>query len=135
VPYQTIFQFDRQNQAVGRTFDRSDNYLNLSFQKVPRRPGDVRFALAPVVKSQRKRIEYSVLNDEMEIDLKSAQALYTNLIVDVPAEHFVIVAPSAEASWPSSLGHAFLVSDNAAEQTEQVLILVAQPLIDDPSRR
>ena len=45
------FHFDADNSAVGRTFDRCENLINLSFQKIPRKPGHVRLALAPVVRS------------------------------------------------------------------------------------
>jgi hypothetical protein len=135
VPFQTIFCFDETNTPVGKTFPRSENVINLSFQKVPRRPGHVRLALAPLVRAERKRLEYTVLNDALEFTLKQPETYYMNLIVDVPVGSFLIVSPSPEASWPSTVGHAFLINDAAAEQFETVLVIAAQPLIDEPSHK
>jgi hypothetical protein len=135
VPFQTIFCFDSQNTPCGRTFDRSDNFLNLSFQRVPRKPGHVRLAIAPVVRSERKRLEYTVLNDELEFAMKRPETFYLNLVVDVPVGQFLILAPSNEATWPSSVGHAFLINEGAAEQFEQVIVIAAQPLIDVPRKK
>jgi len=47
-----------------------------------------------------------------------------NLRVDVPVESFFVVAPSGEATWPTSVGNNFFVSDGAADRLETVLLMV-----------
>jgi hypothetical protein len=44
--------------------------------------------------------------------------------VDVPVEAFFVVAPSGEATWPTSVGNNFFVSNGTAERMETVLLMV-----------
>jgi hypothetical protein len=133
---QTIFHFDSDNNAVGRSYDRSTNLLNLSFEPTPRKPGSVRVKLCPMVRTSRTRLEFSELNDEREIKYVSPEMLYDlNMRVDIPPETFFILAPSSDATRNTSVGHAFLTQDGGTEHLEQVLVLVPRPLnVDDPLR-
>jgi hypothetical protein len=123
VPYQDLFVYDTAGELSGRTFERCDNLMRVSFQPTPRRPGTVRLGLCPVVRSLRERIiavgdvnvaPYQWVHPEQLFDL--------NLTADVPLDGFLVVAPSPEGKWPTSLGNSFLVGDGPTAQTETLLI-------------
>ncbi len=125
IPYQNIFYFSDQNRLYGRTFERCDNLLNIAFQQAPRKIGEARITVCPTVRSLRRRFEVTVKNDEKVIEYAYPERLYDlNLQVDIPMNHFLVIAPSPEVKWKTSLGAAFLIDDAAAERTEQVLLLV-----------
>jgi hypothetical protein len=126
VDSQTIFHYDASNTLRGRTYDRCENFVVMNFQPAPRKPGHVRVALCPVVKAVRQRLEYTLTNNrEFEVTYTRPERLYdVNLRADVPPDGFLIVAPSDQAAWPTSIGHNFLVHDGAAERTESVLLIV-----------
>jgi hypothetical protein len=134
VAAQDIFYFDSRNESVGRTHFHSANIISISFQPAPRKPGEVRLALCPVVRSLRKRLEFTRLNEEQEIQYVANERLYDlNIETDLPLEHFLVIAPSEEATWKTSIGQRFFVLDDAAEQMEQVLLVLAQPYrLDEP---
>lgn len=129
IPTQNIFHFNARNTLTGRTYEKCDNLVSISFEPTPRRPGSMRLTLAPVVRSERKRLEYSVLNDERaEVQYIHPEMIYEcNLRLDVPMESFIVVAASPEAVWPVSVGHAFLLTEGQSELLEQVLIIVPRP--------
>jgi hypothetical protein len=123
VPYQDVFYYNGDGDLVGRTFERCDNLMRVSFQPAPRKLGTVRLTMCPVVRSLRERVvpvgdinttTYQFVHPEQLYDL--------NLTVDVPFDSFLVVAPSPDAKWPTSLGNAFLINDGAAEQTETLLV-------------
>jgi hypothetical protein len=95
-------------------------------QPAPRKKDTVRMTLCPVVRTTRRRLEYSALNrEEGEVKYTHPEHLYDlNLRVDVPMEMFLVVAPSGEATWPTSVGNNFLVSEGAADRMETVLLMV-----------
>src|SRR5207253_10976739 len=71
------------------------------------------------------RLQYTSLNNEQEIAYTTPEHLYNlNLRADIPIETFFIVAPSGEATWPTSVGNSFFVRNGEAEQMETVLLLV-----------
>ncbi len=122
---QTIFYFDRHNNLSGRSFDRCENLMTLSVQPVPRKPDTVRIAVCPLVRTARKRLEYTTRNDEQEIQYVRPERFYdVNLKSDVPVGSFLIVAPSPESMWETSIGRIFFMKDGAAERLEQVLVMV-----------
>jgi hypothetical protein len=125
VPYENVFYFNDENALFGRTFERSDNLLSVTVQQVPRKPNDARVTVCPFVRSIRKRFEVSMRNDERVIEYVYPEHLYDlNLQTDIPAGQFMVIAPSPEVKWKTSLGATFLVQDGAAEQLEQVILLV-----------
>lgn len=129
VAFQNVFYFDARNQLIGRSFDRCDNLISISFQPTPRRPGSMRLTVAPLVRSQRKRLDYSILNNELaEVQFVSPEMFYDcNLRVDVPIESFIVIGPSPEAATSTSIGGTFLVKDGKSQREEQVLIIVPRP--------
>lgn len=131
VPSQRIFYYDEGNQLKGRSFDRSENIINLSYQRAPRKLGAVRISLAPMVRSLQKRIQYTEMNNEVEIEYKVPVSFYLNITTDLAMNSFLVVAPSDEARWETSLGNRFLIKDSPAERQEQVLVIVARPFRTD----
>ena len=131
---ENIFQFNAANEPVGRTYERCTNMLNLSFEPTPRKPGSVRVQLCPMVRSSRTHLEFSVFNEEREIEWVSPEVLYDlNLRVDIPPDTFLILAPSSDSDRLTSVGHAFLTQDGPTQRLEQVIVLVPRPLnADDP---
>jgi len=106
--------------------------MTVSFQPAPRKPGQLRLALAPMVRVARKRLAFNVLNDEIgEIEYKSPEMFYMNIIVDIPLDSFLVLAPSNEAVWPTTIGHKFFTKDLPAEQLEQVIVVTARPFRTD----
>jgi hypothetical protein len=123
VDYQNIFAFDRAGDLVGQTYERCDNLIRVSFQPAPRKPGVVRLGMVPVVKALREVWVPTGSVNGLPWQVVRPEKLYEmNLTADVPMDSFLVVAPSPEGRWPSSLGNAFFVNDGATEQTETVLI-------------
>jgi hypothetical protein len=123
VPYQDLFYYDASGELVGRTHERCDNLLRMSFQPAPRKPGTVRITLCPVIRSLRERIvPVGDINTRAYPFVHPEQIFDLNMTVDVPLDENLIVAPSPEAKWPTSLGSNFLTDEGAAAQTETLLI-------------
>jgi hypothetical protein len=128
VNYQNLFYYDSSGELVGRTHERCDNLLRLSFLPAPRKPGTVRLTLCPVIRSLRQRIVAVGDINTRQIEEFYPEQLYDlNLTVDVPLDDVLVVGPSAEAKWPTSLGSNFLVNDASAQQTETLLIFKPVP--------
>src|SRR5687767_3389287 len=129
VPSQVIYDFDAQNVMTVRSYEGSDNVFCLDFSPTPRRPGDVRVVLCPMVRTLRKRLVATGDIETMEIEYVSPERLFhLNLRTDIPLDKVLIVAPSPEASANMSLGHTFLVHDGNADKLEEILILVPQAI-------
>jgi hypothetical protein len=80
------------------------------------------------VRSNRRKFEVSVTNEEREYDYVKPERLYDlNLCADIPMDGFLVVAPSTLARFSSNLGSTFLVEDRATEQVEHVLLMVPRP--------
>ncbi|HEV2293926.1 MAG TPA: hypothetical protein VGR35_08715 [Tepidisphaeraceae bacterium] len=125
VPSQLIWHYNGMNELIGWSYDRCENYVTLSYQPAPRKNGTIRAVLCPVVKEHRKRLEWLAGNKEQEVTFTQPRRYYdVNLKADVAVGSFLIVAPSAEATWPGSIGNRFFVQEGAAEQMESVLLLV-----------
>jgi hypothetical protein len=125
VDYQVVSYFDDENLLHNLSFDQCDNLLSISLQQVPRKPGEARVTVCPTVRSLRRRFQVNMRQQEREFRYVHPERLYDlNLQADIPAGQFLIIAPSPEVRWPTSLGAAFLVENGAAEQFEHVLLLV-----------
>jgi hypothetical protein len=134
---QTIWYSDASGVGTGRTYDYgATNLFMLSFQPAPRKIGEVRLKLCPVIRENRKRLQINSLNEETEVSYVSKQSFFDlALSVDIPLEHFLVIAPSPESKWDSSLGEAFLQQDGGSQKLEQVLIVIARPYrLDDQNR-
>ena len=129
VPTQVIYDFDARNVMTVRSYEGSDNVLCLDFSPAPRRPGDVRVVLCPMVRTLRKRLVATGDIETMEIEYVSPERFFhLNLRTDIPLDKVLILAPSPEAAATMSLGHSFLVHDGNADRLEEILILVPQAI-------
>lgn len=123
-----IFYINAQQKLYGRTYEKCDNILAVSFEPTPRRAGEARIELSALVRGIHKQYEVTLLNDTREIELKYPEYLYDlRLRQDVPFDHFLVIAPSREASLPDNLGHTFFVRPNGPAPVETVLIMVPRP--------
>ena len=123
--YQIINYFNDHNRLHGLSFDDCDNLLNISLHHLPRKPGAARVTVCPTVRSQKRRYEVTRRGEEREIRYVHPERLYDlNLQADIPAGDFLVIAPSPEGRWATSLGATFLVADGPAERKEHVLLLV-----------
>jgi hypothetical protein len=125
VPSQLIWYFNGVNELIGKSFDRCENFITMSYQPAPRKRETIRIVLCPVVKSMRKQLQWMAGNKELEVWITQPERFYdVNLRADVAHGSFLIVAPSAESTWPGSIGNRFFVTDAPAEQLENVLLIV-----------
>ena len=129
-----IAWFDPAYQLAGQTFDRCDNWMVVRFEPVRRTPGTVRVKLTPKVRSQRTELRYTVLEKPIESTLVRPEYLWDVLAqIDIPLDHFLVVAPTPEKSDGPTLGHNFLVADGDGEQSEHLLVISPQPFRIDTS--
>jgi hypothetical protein len=128
VPSQYLFYLTDDNTLMGRSYDRCENLLSVTFQSAPRKPGQVRVTMCPLVRCTRGEFQITVNNTEREYEYVHPERLYDlNLCCDVPLQGFLVVAPSTMAKWDATLGNAFLVDGGAAERFEHVLLMVPRP--------
>lgn len=126
---QYLFYLTDDNTLMGRTYDQCENLLSVNFQAAPRKPGQVRVTMCPLVRCKRGEFQISVTNAEREYQYVRPERLYDlNLCCDVPVGGFLVVAPSTMAKWSATLGNAFLVDGGATERFEQVLLMVPRPI-------
>ena len=78
IPFETINYYGEANDLAGRTFDASENIFNISYRRTPRKLGDMRLTIAPMVRSVKKRLEYTAKNDEIEIQYVAPVKFYLN---------------------------------------------------------
>jgi hypothetical protein len=112
----------------GRSYEKCDNLLALTFEPTPRHPGDATIQVCAMVRGLRKQFEVTILNDTREIELRHPEYLYDmRLRQNVPMDHFLVLAPSPLCELPDNLGHTFFVKEYGPQPTETVLILVPRP--------
>jgi hypothetical protein len=126
---QTIFAFDPYNRPEGRTFDECDNIFNVSFQRAPRSGGELRLNICPMVKTRRKHFQWTLLNEERELEYVHRKHLYDQkLAVNIPLDSFLVIAPAADvAEQKTSIGWNFLVDEEAFSPRERVMLIVPRP--------
>ena len=122
---QDIFYLSDRNELYGRTYDRCDNLMGISFRADPRRPGELRVALSPTVRATRTIFQVKYNGEEREIEQVAPEFLYDlNLRVIIPQDGFLVVAPSPDGEWPTSVGNSFFRKNGDVDQKEQLLVLV-----------
>jgi len=126
VQQQTLFVFDQVGDPVGRDFGPSDNLIYLSFRQALRNPQAVRVALAPAVRSDRTRLEYTGTGAEVRVRERTAETRfnYLDLNFEIPPDHFVVIAPSSKGTIDTSIGRAFFTDETPSERMERVLVLI-----------
>lgn len=130
LPEQTISFYNPDLRL--RDYDGSTNLLNLSFQPAPRKPGSMRLTLAPVVRSHRKKFQFTAMNNETELQYINPETYYDlNLRVDIPKDQFFIMMPSIDARYGTSVGRAFLTKDGPTDRLEQILLIIPHAISGD----
>jgi hypothetical protein len=133
IPFETINYYGMENELAGHSYDASENIFNISYRRTPRKTGEMRLTMAPMVRSIKKHLEYTAKNDEIQIQYVAPQKFYLNIEADLPMDKFLVLGPSDTSELPTIIGHQFFVKDDPAQQMEQVLIFKAQPFrIDEP---
>jgi hypothetical protein len=128
ISYQVLSYFNDENRLFLRSFEECENLINVSLQQAPRKPGEARVCVCPTVRATYRR--YQIVSGEKggterEFKYERPERLYDlNCQVDIPVEHFFVVAPAPEVKWKTSLGQTFLVQNGGADRYEQVLLLV-----------
>jgi hypothetical protein len=124
VPLQHVFYYNTSGELVGRTYERCNDLVRVSYQPAPRKHGFVRLGMVPVVQSLREQLVAIGPINTRSVTWFRPEALYElNLIADVGIDTFLVIAPSVEAKWPSSLGSVFLTDDAATQRTETLIIV------------
>lgn len=132
---QVLYDFDLKNILTVRSFEECDNIFCVEFSPAPRKPGDVRFSLCPMVRTLRKRLVATGDLDTQEVEYKSPEKYFQlNLRTDIPLDGFLILGPSPEAKSSMSLGHAFFMLGGATEQQEDVLLVLPQAMKARPEK-
>jgi len=132
---QIIADFDLRNVMTTRSYEDCDDLFVIDFAPAPRKNGDVRLNVAPVVRTLRKRLVPISDTDTREIEYRPAETYFhLNLKTDIPLDSFLIIAPSPEAHSRWSLGNAFLMRDGVTERLEEVLIIIPQAIRPKPQK-
>lgn len=129
VPGQIVYHYDLQGEMPVRSFDDCDNLFCIEFEPAPRKAGDVRIGLCPMVRSLRTRIVAVGEVDTREIQfVQPEKFLDVNLRVDVPLDKFLVIAPSPEARNSMSIGGAFMTREGGVERIEEVMVIIPQAM-------
>ena len=123
----TLFWFDADKRSKGRTFQRCQTLLAVSFEPTPGRPETVRVSVAPVVRSSDPRTVVTPSGDDYQVTLERDTTIFDlKLTADVPLGQFLIVSPSEELKWPTSIGRQFFCHEEPGELLERVFVIVPQ---------
>lgn len=135
VAQQTILGLDDHNCDWGRTFEKCDDLLGISYVASTHSPGEVVVKVCPIVRGLRRYFHVSIMNnEETQIDLAQPEHLYDmRLEARLPLNDFLIVAPSRQSQLASSMGSTFLITEGKTDPTEHVLVIVPRAYrIDEP---
>ena len=96
---QDIFYLNDQNELYGRTYEKCENLLGVSFWPERRQVGALHITLAPVVRATRSHPEFTVRNEERILVEVRPEYLYDlNLTTTIPPGNFLVMAPSPEGA-------------------------------------
>jgi hypothetical protein len=125
VPEQDIFFLGDVGYPWGRTYEKCDDLVGVSFWPDPRRRGEMRLSVSPTVRSTRTHLEYTAREEQrVFVEVRPEYLYQLNLRTTIPADRFVVIGLSPAGKESTSLGHQFLTLDGGVEMKEQVLILV-----------
>ena len=124
---QSVFYYDASNALAGRTYEKSDNLIFLSFERTPRQPGAVRLSLMPTIRATQKKLIYALRpgREDRELTYVTPETPFrANLRTDVPVNYFLVIAPSPTAITPDLLGWSFFMAASDSVKQEHVLVIV-----------
>ena len=122
---QTLFWFDAAKRHKGQTFQDCENLLSVGFEPTPGRLQSVRLSIAPVVRALRQRTVITSSGEDRTVTRVRDQTLFDlSLRADVPLGWFLIIAPSDETRWQTSLGRQFFCHERDGELYERVYVII-----------
>jgi len=125
IPWETVSWITDHDILFMRDFEECENLLNVSFEPAPRLLDHAVLCVCPLVRGERKIIRFTALNRE-EPELQGVypeQLMSLAVKADVPPDHFLILAPTADSTPNTSVGRTFFVKNGVAEALETVVIL------------
>ena len=124
----TIFWLDADKRSKGRTFQRCRTLLAVAFEPAPGRPDEaVRLTITPVVRSTEPEMVVTRAGSDMIVTREIEETLLDlQLVADVDFGSFLIVAPSEQQKWRTSVGRQFFCQDVPGEVLERVYVIVPQ---------
>jgi hypothetical protein len=121
---QTIFILSDEENLAGRNYTKCENLLSVSFWPDARHTGSLHVTVAPIVRSLRSHLEIRANGEEHEIvEVRPEQLYDLNLRTEIPPNCFLVMAPSPNAKYPTSVGDAFLINSEGVERKETIVIL------------
>lgn len=121
--FQNLFYWDGRGDLVGRTYERAENFIRIAFEPAPRKHGQVRLTICPVFRSMREVVVPVGSVNTTSYQFKKPEQIYDmNLVADVPLDNFLVMAPSVEGQWNTSMGSVFLGNEGPAAKTETILV-------------
>ena len=125
IPAEDLFVIGTDDQLRARSYTDSANLLAVGFGPTPRAPGSVRLSVCPVVRSDRKHLAFTQMNQAVSETKRDVDRVYEiGLTADVPEDCFFLVAPGTEAKRPGNVGERFLIKHDTAELLERVIVVV-----------
>ena len=131
----TLFWFDAGKRHHGRTFQRCETLMSIAFEPTPGQEQMVRLSMTPMVRANHPRLVVTPRGDDYTItEEKDTSLLDLQLLADVPIGQFLLVSPSDELQWETSLGRQFFCTEREGELFEKVYLLIPQitALKNDP---
>jgi len=130
MPLEDIFWTDDHDIQTGRTFEACENFLSITFEPHQRKLDHAILKVCPMVRGTRKFLRFTVLNhEEPELEAVYPEQIFQLAVeADVPPDHFLILAPTAESHPDTSVGRTFFVKAGMAQELETVLILSPRTL-------
>ena len=123
----TLFWFDAAKRHHGRTFQRCETLLSIAFEPAPGRTDAMRISMTPVVRAMSPRLVVTPAGDDYQVtEMLDTNLLDLNLQADVPFGEFLIVSPSDQMRWETSLGRQFFCGERDGELFERIYILIPQ---------
>ena len=127
LPRQTVFWFDQDKQPVGRTFRDVELKLNVAFEPAPGQRNAVRIGVRPVVKGLQRETRVRANGQDYLVDEGyESTPLDVQVLADVPLGSFLLVSPSPDGQWDTSVGKVFFADQNDGEPMERILLIVPQ---------
>ena len=128
ITQQYITWFHPTHGLIGQVYDRCENLVSIHFEALPKKIGSVRVSLTPVIRAERTELIYTIRDEIQELEFKQPEYFFDlKLAVDVPLDHFLLIAPSSDADLSTSLGRKFLYQESKGQEFEQILLISPQP--------
>ena len=136
IPSQIVSWTTDRDILFMRDFDDCENLLSISFEPAPRLKDHAILCVCPLVRGERKIVRFTPLNHEEPAftQVYPEQIMSLAVKTDVPPDHFMIMAPTADTRLEMSVGRTFFVSNGVAEPLETVLILAPRVIHLTPER-